>query len=125
MSGLDPDQALGDRSPGDPGAVAAILVASIRLHFLDVAMNMNYRGAAEIDCDAPFRKGDELGWFEHWSTIIWFAPPDSALRRYHEGTPIRMGRALHALAMKSLGRRRGGASFCVRKLCAAVTLLCR
>jgi len=41
--------------------VAAILVASIRLHFLDVVMNMNYRGAAEIDCDAPFRKGDELG----------------------------------------------------------------
>src|SRR6266705_286773 len=55
--------------------VAAILVASIRLHFLDVVMNMNYRGAAEIDCDAPFRKGDELGWFEHGSTIIVFAPP--------------------------------------------------
>ena len=75
--------------------VAAILVASIRLHFLDVTMNMNYRGAAEIDCDAAFRKGDELGWFEHGSTIIVFAPPGFRLcTDIREGTPIRMGRAL-------------------------------
>jgi phosphatidylserine decarboxylase len=75
--------------------VAAILVASIRLHFLDVVMNMNYRGASEIDCDAPFRKGDELGWFEHGSTIIVFAPPGFRLcHDIREGTPIRMGRAL-------------------------------
>ena len=75
--------------------VAAILVASIRLHFLDVVMNINYRGAAEIDCDAPFRKGDELGWFEHGSTIIVFAPPGFRLcHDIREGTPIRMGRAL-------------------------------
>ena len=75
--------------------VAAILVASIRLHFLDVVMNMNYRGAAEIDCDAPFRKGDELGWFEHGSTIIVFAPPGFRLcDDIREGTSIRMGRAL-------------------------------
>jgi phosphatidylserine decarboxylase len=78
--------------------VAAILVASIRLHFLDVVMNMNYRGAAEIDCDAAFRKGDELGWFEHGSTIIVFAPPGFQLcREVGEGTPIRMGRALMRL----------------------------
>jgi phosphatidylserine decarboxylase len=75
--------------------VAAILVASIRLHFLDVVMNMNYRGAAEIDCDAPVRKGCELGWFEHGSTIIVFAPPGFRLcDGISEGTPIRMGRAL-------------------------------
>ena len=75
--------------------VAAILVASIRLHFLDVTMSMNYRGAAEIDCDAPFRKGDELGWFEHGSTIIVFAPPGFRLcDGIREGTRIEMGRAL-------------------------------
>ena len=75
--------------------VAAILVASIRLHFLDVVMNMNYRGAAEIDCDVPVRKGDELGWFEHGSTIIVFAPPGFRLcDGISEGTPIRMGHAL-------------------------------
>jgi phosphatidylserine decarboxylase len=75
--------------------VAAILVASIRLHFLDVTMNMNYRGAAEIDCDAPFGKGEELGWFEHGSTIIVFAPPGFALcDDIREGTVLRMGHAL-------------------------------
>ena len=78
--------------------VAAILVASIRLHFLDVVMNMNYRGAAAIDCEAAVRKGDELGWFEHGSTIIVFAPPAFQLcDDVREGTPIRMGRALMRL----------------------------
>ena len=62
------------------------------------SMNMNYRGAAEIDCDAAFRKGDELGWFEHGSTIIVFAPPGFQLcREVREGTLIRMGRALMRL----------------------------
>jgi phosphatidylserine decarboxylase len=75
--------------------VAAILVASIRLHFLDVTMNMNYRGAAEIDCDASVRKGDELGWFEHGSTIIVFAPSRFRLcEDIRDGTSVRMGRAL-------------------------------
>ena len=78
--------------------VAAILVASIRLHFLDVVMNMNYRGAAAIDCDAAFKKGDELGWFEHGSTIIVFAPAGFRLcSDVREGTLIRMGRALMRL----------------------------
>lgn len=75
--------------------VAAILVASIRLHFLDVTMNMNYRGANEIDCDASFAKGDEFGWFEHGSTIILFAPPGFRLcEDIIQGAVIRMGRAL-------------------------------
>ena len=78
--------------------VAAILVASIRLHFLDVVMNMNYRGAAAIDCDATFGKGDELGWFEHGSTIIVFAPQGFRLcGDMREGTVMRMGRALMRL----------------------------
>jgi phosphatidylserine decarboxylase len=73
--------------------VAAILVASIRLHFLDVVMNN--RGAAAIDCAATVSKGDELGWFEHGSTIIVFAPPGFQLcSEVREGTVIRMGRAL-------------------------------
>ena len=75
--------------------VAAILVASIRLHCLDVTMNMNYRGATEIDCDARFAKGDELGWFEHGSTIIVFAPRGFRLcDGIRDGAVIRMGRAL-------------------------------
>ena len=78
--------------------VAAILVASIRLHFLDVTMNMNYRGAAEIDCDARFAKGDELGWFEHGSTIIVFAPGNFALcDGVRDGAVIRAGEPLMRL----------------------------
>src|SRR5271163_3571338 len=45
--------------------VAAILVASIRLHFLDALLNMQYHGAAEIPCRVSFVKGQEMGWFQH------------------------------------------------------------
>jgi phosphatidylserine decarboxylase len=54
--------------------VAAILVASIRLHFLDRLLNAQSRGPAVFPCDVAVRKGDELGWFEHGSTIIVLAP---------------------------------------------------
>jgi phosphatidylserine decarboxylase len=54
--------------------VAAILVASIRLHFLDVTLNAQSRGPSLFPCDVSVRKGDELGWFEHGSTIIMLAP---------------------------------------------------
>jgi len=78
--------------------VAAILVASIRLHFLDVVMNMNYRGAADIACTTPVRRGEELGWFEHGSTIIVFAPKGFRLGDgIAEGARIRMGERLLVL----------------------------
>ena len=54
--------------------VAAILVASIRLHFLDRTLNAQTKGPVTFSCDAGARKGDELGWFEHGSTIIVLAP---------------------------------------------------
>ena len=54
--------------------VAAILVASIRLHFLDRVFNAQSRGPVTFPCDVVVRKGDELGWFEHGSTIIVLAP---------------------------------------------------
>jgi phosphatidylserine decarboxylase len=54
--------------------VAAILVASIRLHFLDIVLNAASRGPTVFPCDASVHKGDELGWFEHGSTIIVLAP---------------------------------------------------
>jgi len=54
--------------------VAAILVASIRLHFLDLMLNAKTPGPAVFPCDVGIHKGDELGWFEHGSTIIVLAP---------------------------------------------------
>jgi phosphatidylserine decarboxylase len=78
--------------------VAAILVASIRLHFLDVLLHLRYRGPNVIPCDAPFRKGDEMGWFQHGSTIIAFAPEGVSLSdRLREGQRIRVGEALFTL----------------------------
>jgi phosphatidylserine decarboxylase len=78
--------------------VAAILVASIRLHFLDVLLHLRYRGANEIACHARFEKGDEMGWFEHGSTIIVFAPRGFGLCGGIEpGASIRMGEPLLCL----------------------------
>ena len=54
--------------------VAAILVASIRLHFLDIVLNAQTRGPSVFACDVNVRKGEELGWFEHGSTIIVLTP---------------------------------------------------
>src|ERR1700685_2415186 len=54
--------------------VAAILVASLRLHFLDIVLNASSRGPTVFPCQTSVRKGDELGWFEHGSTIIVLAP---------------------------------------------------
>src|ERR1700676_3295128 len=39
--------------------VAAILVASVRLHFLDVLLHLRYRGPNTITCDASLQKGKE------------------------------------------------------------------
>ncbi len=75
--------------------VAAILVASIRLHFLDVLLHVRYRGANEIACQARFAKGQEMGWFQHGSTILVFAPPGFTLcEGITPGQRIRMGQAL-------------------------------
>jgi len=78
--------------------VAAVLVASIRLNFLDVAFDREGAGATVVPCDAPFRKGEEMGWFQHGSTIIVFAPDGFTLcDGVREGTPIRMGQPLMCL----------------------------
>ncbi|CAN5553224.1 archaetidylserine decarboxylase [soil metagenome] len=78
--------------------VAAILVASIRLHFLDVLLHLRYRGPNEIPCHAEFAKGQEMGWFEHGSTIIVFAPNGFRLCDGIEaGSRIRMGEGLMRL----------------------------
>jgi phosphatidylserine decarboxylase len=75
--------------------VAAILVASIRLHFLDVVLNLGHRGPNVWNVRASLRKGDEMGWFEHGSTIIVFAPREFELcEDVREGGTIRMGRPL-------------------------------
>jgi phosphatidylserine decarboxylase len=75
--------------------VAAILVASIRLHFLDVLFHMRYSGPRAIPCDAQLAKGQEMGWFQHGSTVIVLAPAGFRLcDGLGMGTHVRMGQAL-------------------------------
>ena len=75
--------------------VAAILVASIRLRFLDIRLHLKYQGPNRIDCNARLGKGEEMGWFEHGSTIIVFAPPGVSLcAQLTTGDLIRMGQPL-------------------------------
>jgi phosphatidylserine decarboxylase len=75
--------------------VAAILVASIRLHFLNVLLHLKYQGPNTIACNAAFSKGQEMGWFQHGSTIIVLAPKGFTLcDGLRDGSGIRMGQAL-------------------------------
>ena len=92
---------LPDGSPLALVAVAAILVASIRLHWLDVVLHLRWSGPHEMPSDHAVLKGQELGWFEHGSTIIVFAPPGfSLVDGIATGRRLRMGEPL---------LRRGGA----------------
>ena len=106
--------------------VAAILVASIRFHFCDTvrhvrprheinrrrrvgglgrAMRSRRRGGGarlgvvhRIPCLADMAKGQEMGWFEHGSTIILFAPDGFDLADgVGEGSRIKAGQALMRL----------------------------
>jgi phosphatidylserine decarboxylase len=86
--------------------VAAILVASLRLHFIDTALNLKYDGAADIPCDARFLKGQELGYFESGSTIVMFTSGEFEFSaNLVEGSTIQMGEALltHPVPISAIG----------------------
>jgi phosphatidylserine decarboxylase len=73
--------------------VAAILVASIRLHCLSTPIRQS--GRYPIPCSADYRKGDEMGWFEHGSTIVVLAPRTMSLSaNVSTGVVIRQGQPL-------------------------------
>jgi phosphatidylserine decarboxylase len=87
--------------------VAAILVASLRLNFLDLRLHLGYRGPRVINCGTNVRKGLELGWFEHGSTIIVLAPPGFDLAPgVASGGVTRVGRPL--LRMRDAARTSPG-----------------
>jgi phosphatidylserine decarboxylase len=75
--------------------VAAVLVASLRLHALDHVLDLRYRGPQRLECASRFAKGEELGWFEQGSTILVFAAGAVELcDGIESGKRIRMGEAL-------------------------------
>jgi len=78
--------------------VAAILVASIRLHFLDVLLRLDHPGPNDFACSASATKGQELGYFQHGSTLVMFAPRGFRLcDAVQQGRYLRMGEALMEL----------------------------
>ncbi|HEX6240539.1 MAG TPA: phosphatidylserine decarboxylase, partial [Polyangiales bacterium] len=78
--------------------VAAILVASLKLHCLDRLLHLEHKGPNVFECQAEYTKGQEMGWFQHGSTIIVFAPKGVRLDPgLHSGKLVRMGEPLLAL----------------------------
>lgn len=75
--------------------VGAILVSSIRLHFLDLRLHHDYTGPRVLECSSTLQRGQEMGWFEHGSTIIVLAPSGMRLhagiacgQRVRAGEPL-------------------------------------
>ena len=75
--------------------VAAILVASIRLNFLEPSHDVRRGGPRTAPLNATMGKGEEMGWFQHGSTIIMFAPDGFALaENVRQGHRICVGEPL-------------------------------
>lgn len=53
--------------------VAAILVASMKFRCLPDPLDIRYRGPSRIPCRASYARGEEMGYFQHGSTILVFA----------------------------------------------------
>ena len=78
--------------------VAAILVASIRLNFLGPCTDVRRGGPRTARLYVPLARGEEMGWFQHGSTIIVFAPSGFSLAEGNrEGSRIRVGEPLMRL----------------------------
>lgn len=74
--------------------VAAILVAGIRLCFRQQLVDPRTMPDT-VPPGVTFQKGEEMGWFEHGSTILVLAPAGTALvDDIESGATIRMGEAL-------------------------------
>jgi phosphatidylserine decarboxylase len=86
---------LTDGTPMIMVPVAAILVASLRLHAVNLLFHVDYTGPNEIPCAIQAYKGQELGWFQHGSTILVFVPKGFKLAEgIATGQRIKMGQAL-------------------------------
>ena len=83
-------------------AVAAILVASLRLHGLEYPLSLEYAGPNEIAVDRRYDKGEQMGYFEHGSTIVLLAPPGyEFLDTVEQGQVVRAGHAIMRRATSS------------------------
>lgn len=76
-------------------AVAAVLVASVRLHGVETTLDRRYRGPRRLGWNRSFQRGEEMGYFEHGSTIIVLTGERLGLHgSLRSGNVIRMGQPL-------------------------------
>jgi phosphatidylserine decarboxylase len=74
-------------------AVAAVLVASIRLSFLDLPSTIRRGLVRRFVSGARLAQGQEMGWFEQGSTLVLLLPAGWEMA-VEEGTRLRAGEAL-------------------------------
>jgi phosphatidylserine decarboxylase len=82
-----------DGSPVTLVAVAAVLVASIRLTFHDAETPLRAGGTRSFAVAASLAKGDEMGWFEQGSTLVLLLPSGWELTA-GTGERVKQGQAL-------------------------------
>jgi len=76
-------------------AVGAILVGSIHIHALGRSLDQDVRAPLRLPCRTVVRRGEELGYFHHGSTIIVIATPGlEPCPHVRCGVTVRMGEAL-------------------------------
>lgn len=77
--------------------IAAIAVASLKLHSLPDDLDMKYSGPTDIRLQEHYARGQEMGYFQHGSTIIVLA---SENYEFHQdicsNKVMRMGQPLYA-----------------------------
>lgn len=75
--------------------VAAILVASLKLNWLAEVLDSRCRNPVSLKQSVSFRKGDEMGYFQHGSTIILLSGQGYNFHsKITGGCRIRMGEPL-------------------------------
>jgi phosphatidylserine decarboxylase len=63
-----------------------------------ISMTSRMRGTTELPCHVGLGKGEEMGWFEHGSTIIMLAPPGvTPMAAVRERAKLRLGQPLMQL----------------------------
>lgn len=75
--------------------VAAILVAGIRLHCTGELFSQQHTGPKHLKLFHATEKGQELGWFEHGSTVVLLLPAHWRMAQgLQEGSQLKMGQGL-------------------------------
>lgn len=75
--------------------IAAVGVSGLRVHGVEALMRAGQPGLGRVALDRPVVRGEELGWFQHGSTIVVIGPKAFRLREDLEtGARVRMGEVL-------------------------------